>query len=85
MERFKPEIPLNELQRRYESLGKIEEMAGERTFLSRCGSWDDFLYYVPFLVDDLNAGRNHKYLDEHAPGLKELCMDAWPGGTLLKC
>ena len=72
---------MGELQERYEALGHIEEMPGERTFLTRCGCWEDFLYYGPFLVDELMEGRSHSYLDEHAPGLKELCLEAWPQGT----
>jgi hypothetical protein len=38
-------IPLPELLGKYEALGPLEELDGERTFVGRCATFESFLDY----------------------------------------
>lgn len=73
-----PVMPMDELRRRYEALGVIEEMIGERTYLGRCSTFEWFLVYGPLLADDLREGYELTEVREHVPGLAALALEAWP-------
>jgi hypothetical protein len=71
--------PLDELKRRYEALGEIRELPGERTYLGRCSSFDRFLINGPAYARDLRTSHYDFSIEkEQAPGLAELCLEAWP-------
>lgn len=73
-----PAISMEELRRRYEALGVIEEMMGERSYLGRCSTFERFLVYGPFLADDLRAEYELPAVRDHLPGLGVLALEAWP-------
>ena len=73
-----PVMPMDELRRRYAALGKIEEMAGERSYLGRCSTFEWFLVYGPLLADDLRAGYDLPAVQRHLPALGALALEAWP-------
>lgn len=76
-----PAIPLEELARRYEALGPLEDWAGERTFVSRCLSFQSFLDYGPAVAHDLRrevrAWGTEQALAPN-PALGALILSAWP-------
>lgn len=72
-----PVIPMDELRRRYEALGKIEEMIGERSFLGRCSTFELFLDYGDALADTLRDGGAEE-VRTIAPALGDLALEAWP-------
>ncbi len=74
----KPAIAINELKTRYDALGPIEELPGERTFLGRCSTFESFLEYGPDLADFLRNGASLPSVQRHAPGLAELALEVWP-------
>ena len=73
-----PAMPMDDLRRRYEALGVIEEMMGERSYLGRCSTFEGFLDYGPLLANDLRAGYDLPAVRDHLPGLGELALEAWP-------
>jgi hypothetical protein len=78
-----PALPLAELRARYDALGELEEWPGERTFISRCQSFDEFLKFGPLVAQDFATFRQRSP-DEAAdmvamhPGLSALVDAAWP-------
>lgn len=73
-----------ELRARYDALGKIEELPGERTFLIRCRSFDEFAANGATVSSDFSRvlakfGPDElaEYRDIH-PGLFDLIREAWP-------
>jgi hypothetical protein len=75
-----PAIPLDELQKRYEALGPIEELSGERSYLGRCSDFEGFLQNGPFMAEDLRAGSELPSVTRTLPELAELALVAWPEG-----
>lgn len=78
-----PALPLAELRARYNALGKLEDWPGERTFISRCLSFDDFLKLGPMVAQDFAGWRetyppNLERAEEGHPGLFALIIAAWP-------
>lgn len=73
-----PILTLEELERRYRSLGKIEELEGERTFLGRCNSFAGFLDYGPALADYLRSDLPGPKIRRQLQGLGEIALEAWP-------
>ncbi len=78
-----PALPLAELRARYDALGKIEELEGERTHLTRCATFDDFLKFGPMVAQDFAGWRksyppNLEFAEECNPGLFALILEAWP-------
>jgi hypothetical protein len=81
-----PAMPLDELRRRYDALGPIEELPGERTIRTRCYTFERMLEVGPMCaemlreaIDDL-AERGHgpeRAMRDH-PELCRLVLDAWP-------
>ena len=70
-----------ELKRRYDALPPIEEIPGERTFLSRCGSWEFFVERAPMVSQDfrhMSDSLRHRQ-QEHHPELYALIIEAFPG------
>jgi len=45
----------DEIKAKYEALLPIEELDGERTFLSRVGRWENFLKDGEFVIKDLES------------------------------
>ncbi len=72
-----PKIPLDELRRRYEALGPIEEMPGERTALGRCSTFSGFLAHGPIIAPEVDWYRNLPEGQAH-PELFDLIAEAWP-------
>jgi len=75
-----PTIAIDELRRRYEALGRLEELPGERTYIGRCSTWEGFLEYGPILADAIRE-RKEKTVSEFAPALADLAVEAWPAVT----
>jgi hypothetical protein len=73
-----PAMSLDELRWRYEALGVIEEMMGERSYLGRCSTFEGFLEYGPLLADGLRAGYDLPAVRDHLPELGVLALEAWP-------
>ena len=76
-----PALPLNETQRRYEALAPIEDLPGERTFLTRCATFDQFLQNGAMCAagirwfDRDGQGEEHRAMH---PQLAELLVECWP-------
>ena len=82
-----PVMSDEELRRRYDDLSPIEELAGERTFLSRCATWEMFVERAPMLAERWAADRNSddvpaqkRALDQgwQHPELYDLIVEAFP-------
>jgi hypothetical protein len=73
-----PVMPLEELERRYRSLGKIEELDGERTFLGRCNTFAGFLEYGPVLADYLRSREPTPDIRQRLHALGVIALEAWP-------
>jgi hypothetical protein len=82
-----PKIDTKDLQRRYDALGPLRELPGERTFFGRCASFESFLDYGPSLAQFARAGNVTAEDWQSAPephrsqwpGLVSLASEAWPG------
>ena len=74
-------MPIDELARRYEALGPLEDWPGERTFVSRCLSFQSFLDYGAAVARDLRresrAWGTGQALAPN-PALGALILSAWP-------
>ena len=70
-----------ELKRRYNTLPPIVELMGERTFLSRCGTWELFIERAPMVSRDFRHMSDSLRLrqQEHNPELYALIVEAFPG------
>ena len=53
-----PVMSDEELRRRYDALSPIEELMGERTFLSRCATWEMFVERGPVIARKWAEDRN---------------------------
>lgn len=73
-----PAIALSELRARYEALGPIEEMPGERTYLGRCHTFEQFLSYGPILADTWREHGADIGDDPLLIKLAALACEAWP-------
>jgi hypothetical protein len=73
-----PEFSLTELRWRYNALGELRDSPLRRSFISRCQSFDDFLRHGPVLAAMHRSGRGDEQVLQHAPGLVELALEAWP-------
>lgn len=78
-----PALSLAELRARYDALGKLEDWPFERTFVSRCLSFDDFLKFGPMVAEDFATmrARDPRQADEMVepnPELAALILAAWP-------
>ena len=71
----------DELRRRYDALPPIVELMGERTFLSRCGTWELFVERAPIVSRDFRHVSNSLQLrqQEHHPELYALIVEAFLG------
>ena len=56
-----------ELKRRYDALPHFAELVGERTYLSRCGTWEMFVDRAPMISDGFHAMKGDA---EGAAGLR---------------
>ncbi|HAZ61314.1 MAG TPA: hypothetical protein DCY89_07075 [Gammaproteobacteria bacterium] len=72
-------IPLDELRRRYDAIGKIEDMPFERTYYGRCSHWAGFLDYGPSFSEAIRSGGIQDHETAHNPALVALVLEAWPG------
>ena len=70
-----------ELKRRYDALPPIVELTGERTFLSRCGTWEMFVDRAPIVSKDFHRMSDSLRLrqQEYHPDLYALIVEAFPG------
>lgn len=79
-----PAIPLDELRRRYDALGPLEEWPGERTVISHCATFD-FLLERGAITAYLLARECQVAGEERAfwphPALCRLLLEAWPPRT----
>ncbi len=79
---LRPAIPGSTLRLRYDALGPIEEIAGERTHRSRLATWEDFLTYGRNASSSFHAQAARWEWDdginEEYPELVALVMEAWP-------
>ena len=75
-----PAIPPDDLRKRYEALGPIEELSGERSFLGRCSDFEGFLENGPLLASALRRGADLPSVTKSLPALGELALEAWPEG-----
>gem|GEM_PF-4280099 len=73
-----PTLPMEELKRRYEALGPIEEPIGERSYAGRCSTFESFLEYGPVFALDLSLGNPVGDVAIQYPRLVDLVMLAWP-------
>lgn len=79
-------MPLDELRRRYEALGPIEEWPGERTIRGRCSTFEGLLDKGPLCAEMLHrawasyqrSGLDPERLLADHPELSRLVMEAWP-------
>lgn len=79
-----------ELRRRYEELGEFEDWAGERTFVSRCWSFESMLSRGPLCAELLREeiatcermepGSGARALAPN-PALGRLLLQAWPAAV----
>jgi acetoin utilization deacetylase AcuC-like enzyme len=76
-----PCLPLEELRRRYDALGPLEEWPGERTIISHCISFEHLLangYVTAYLMRrQLHSATEAEVFWAH-PALSKLVMEAWP-------
>ncbi len=72
-----------ELRERFEALGPpLAELPGERTYISRCATWEAFVECGPEVARLLRVPmypeRDTERKREKAPGLYDLLMEAFP-------
>ena len=83
-DRVTPAIPIEELRRRYDALGPLDEWPGERTVISHCATFE-FLLDRGHIAAFLLARERTLVGEERAfwphPGLCRLLLDAWPPRT----
>lgn len=76
-----PAMPLDELRARYDALGPIEELIGERTYLGRCNTFARFMENGPkcaaFMRFFDRQGEGERERGFH-PALAALLVEAWP-------
>lgn len=76
-----PALPLDELRARYDALGLLEELPGERTYLGRCNTFARFLENGPRCASFMRYfdryGQGERERGFH-PALAALLVDAWP-------
>lgn len=73
-----PALSLPELRARYEALGKIEELPGERTFLGRCNTFARFMEFGAACADSLrDCDAIGQPMDSMHIGLAQLLRTAW--------
>lgn len=72
-------MDIGEVKARYDALGAIEELAGERTWVGRLWTWESFLGYGPAVADDLRRARagGESWRGLH-PALHDLVLEAFP-------
>jgi hypothetical protein len=81
-----PAMPLDELRERHRALGALEELPGERTILTRCGTFEGLLRNGSACAESLRAdmarrresGREEAGAMRHHPELCALVLEAWP-------
>lgn len=67
------------LRARYDALGTVEELPGERTFRGRCNTWPRFLEYGGACADLLRSfDDSGDTQDTLHPELAALLREAWP-------
>lgn len=82
-------MPLEELRERHRALGELKDWPGERTILTRCGTFQGLLERgarCAELLRESMAGleeRGRDPLEAHAdhPELCALVLEAWPAET----
>jgi hypothetical protein len=62
-------LPDNVLRARYDALGPIEELPGERTIRSRCATFDSMVDYGPLIAEQIATLRARAASKD---------PDAWP-------
>lgn len=78
MANHEPAIPMDELRARYDELGPVVELSGERSFLGRCSDFEGFLENGPVLAASLRRGDDLPSVTRHMPALADLALAAWP-------
>lgn len=77
----RPAIPVDELRRRFDALGRLEEWPGERTIISHCGTFE-FLLDRGAITASLLRREIRLVGEERAcwphPALCRLVLEAWP-------
>lgn len=74
-----PTLPPDELRARYDALGPIEELVGERTYLGRCNTFARFMEYGPQCAKFMRYSDRRGYRErEFHPALAALLVEAWP-------
>ena len=70
-----------ELKRRYDALPHFEELPGERTYLSRCGTWELLVERAPLIAKGFSSNDDDDRLwqRDYAPKLYDLIVEAFPG------
>ena len=69
----------DELRARYDALPHFEELPGERTYLSRCGTWEMFVERAPIVSDGFHAKNGDRLRQrDYAPALYDLIVEAFP-------
>ena len=63
-----PAVPLEVLRRRYEGLGPIEELPGERTIRTRCYTFESMLEVGPICAEMLRHTIEHLAERGRGPG-----------------
>lgn len=84
----KAAIPLEQLRARYDALGPLPEFPGEREWVDRLRTFDDFVEFGPLTWDTFVgiSKREHERMRTMAPELYELLRQAFstvtpPRGT----
>lgn len=74
-----PSLPPDVLRARYDALGPIAELPGERTYLGRCNTFARFMENGPqcaaFMRYSIRSGYRES---EFHPELAALLLEAWP-------
>ncbi len=78
-----PALSMDELRERYYALGRILELEGERTHLTRCATFDEFLKNGPRVAEGFATWRARyphelERAEAYHPGLFALILEAWP-------
>lgn len=76
-----PCLPLEELRRRYEALGPLQEWPGERTIISHCGSFEHLLeggHTTAVLLRRQLRSDSEEHVFWPHPALSRLVLEAWP-------
>ena len=70
-----------ELKRRYDALPHFEELPGEWTYLSRCGTWELFIERAHLVAKGFSSNHDDDRLRQrnYAPDLYDLIVEAFPG------